>query len=92
MSRDSAEEVAEEAFAAEGLIPRRWSNESGFRYDEHQHPYHKVLICTGGSITFHTPDGDVHLEPGDRLDLPPGTPHAATVGLQGVTCMEAPRD
>jgi quercetin dioxygenase-like cupin family protein len=49
------------------------------------------LFCVDGSITFHTPDGDVELHPGDRLDLPPGTPHSATVGTSGVTCMEAAR-
>ena len=83
--------MAEEAFAAEGLTARQWSNEAGFSYAEHEHPYHKVLYCVHGSITFHTPGGDIALMPGDRLDLAPGTPHSATVGPHGVTCMEAPR-
>ena len=87
MSDDSIAAV----FAAEGLTPSSWSNAAGYVYGEHQHPYHKVLFCLHGSITFHTPTGDVHLESGDRLDLPPGTPHSATVGPGGVTCMEAPR-
>ena len=90
MSSDP-EALAAEAFAVEGLKPRTWSNEPGYRYGEHQHPFHKVLFCVRGSTTFHTPDGDVRLGPGDRLDLPPGTPHSATVGDKGVTCMEAPR-
>ena len=80
------------AFAAEGLQPHAWSNGPGYVYPEHQHPYHKVLYCTAGSITVHTPDGDVALGPGERLDLPAGTPHSATVGPEGVTCMEAARD
>lgn len=84
-------ENAEAAFAAEGLTPETWSNQPGFVYSEHQHPYHKVLFCVDGSITFHTPAGDIELEPGDRLDLPSGTPHSATVGAEGVTCMEAAR-
>lgn len=82
---------AEAAFRDEGLNPQTWSNQPGYVYGEHQHSYHKVLFCIAGSITFHTPDGDVELEPGDRLDLPPGTPHSATVGSSGVTCIEAPR-
>ncbi len=41
---------------------------------------------------FHLRSGDVSLGPGDRLDLPPGTPHAASVGDEGVACVEAPRD
>ena len=85
------ESIAADAFAAEDLVPRTWSNEPGYRYGEHRHPFHKVLFCVCGSITFHTPEGDVRLGPGDRLDLPPGTPHSATVGDKGVTCMEAPR-
>lgn len=79
------------AFAGEGLEASTWSNASGFVYDWHEHPYHKVLFCIEGSITFHTDDGDIRLSVGDRLDLPRGTRHGATVGPDGVTCMEAAR-
>ncbi len=85
------ESIAVDAFAAEGLVPGTWSNEPGYRYGEHRHPFHKVLFCVRGSITFHIPEGDVRLGPGGRLDLPSGTPHSATVGPEGVTCMEASR-
>jgi quercetin dioxygenase-like cupin family protein len=50
-----------------------------------------VLFCLGGSITFHLDDGDVELGPGDRLDIEPGTEHAATVGPNGCSCVEASR-
>jgi quercetin dioxygenase-like cupin family protein len=50
-----------------------------------------VLVCLSGSIVFHTDEGDVELGPGDRLDLEPGTEHAATVGPRGVECVEASR-
>lgn len=80
---------AETAFNEEGLDPQTWSNEPGYVYGEHRHPYHKVLFCIAGSITFHTPGEDIALGPGDRLDLPARTPHSATVGSSGVTCMEA---
>ena len=79
-------------FEAEGLKPSTWSNAPGYRYAEHEHPYHKVLYCVEGTITFHTPEGDVEMTSGDRLDLPPGTRHSATVGPDGVTCMEAARE
>ncbi len=78
-------------FESEGLEPTSWSNRPGYRYDWHDHPYHKVLYCLTGSITFHTEAGDTGLSAGDRLDLPPGTRHAATVGPGGVTCLEAAR-
>ena len=86
-----ARRIAERAFAAEGLTAHSWSNSPGFRYAVHSHAYHKVLFCVDGSITFHTPGGDIDLGPGDRLDLPPSTEHSATVGPDGVTCLEAAR-
>lgn len=87
----SREELAQR-FAEENLHPRWWGNVAGDTYGRHSHPYHKVLYCMEGSITFHTDDGDLELEPGDRLDLDPETPHAATVGPRGVTCVEAPEE
>jgi mannose-6-phosphate isomerase-like protein (cupin superfamily) len=80
------------AFAAEGCsAPRRWGNGPGDTYGRHAHGYHKVLFCLTGSIVFHTDDVDLELGPGDRLDLDPGTEHAATVGPGGVGCVEASR-
>ena len=78
-------------FAAEGLSPNAWGNGPGDRYGTHSHGYHKILFCLSGSIVFHTADGDVELQPGDRLDVEPGTDHSATVGPEGVRCIEAPR-
>jgi quercetin dioxygenase-like cupin family protein len=73
-----------------GLEPRWWSNGAGDRYEWHEHGYHKVLYCLSGGIVFHTDEGDLELGPGDRLDVTPGTRHAATVGPRGVECVEAP--
>jgi hypothetical protein len=83
---------AVEAFEREGCSPPRfWGNGPGDAYGWHDHPYHKVLLCLSGSILFHTRDGDVALPAGDRLDLEPGTEHAATVGPDGCGCVEASR-
>ncbi|MEX1046786.1 MAG: cupin domain-containing protein [Actinomycetota bacterium] len=71
--------------------PRWWSNGPGDTYGKHSHTQHKVLFCQEGSIVFHTDEGDIELEAGDRLDLDPGTDHAATVGPRGVVCVEAYR-
>jgi hypothetical protein len=77
-------------FAREGCSePRSWGNGPGDTYGRHEHPRAKVLFCLDGSIVFHTDDGDVPLGAGDRLDLPAGTPHAATVGPSGCACVEA---
>jgi mannose-6-phosphate isomerase-like protein (cupin superfamily) len=71
-----------------GLEPHWWSNEPLDRYGWHEHPYHKVLYCLSGDITFHADESDFALGPGDRLDVEPGTRHAATVGPNGVVCVE----
>lgn len=83
----------EAAFDAEGLRPHRWSNAPGDRYAVHEHDYAKALYCLRGSITFMLPltGASLTLAPGDRLDLPPRTPHAAIVGPAGVECIEAAR-
>jgi hypothetical protein len=86
--RDRAD--ADAAFASEGCsAPRPWGNGPGDTYGRHAHGYHKVLFCLEGSITFHLSVGDVELRAGDRLVLEPGTEHAATVGPNGFSCVEA---
>ena len=81
--------------AAQGLTPSAWSNAPGDTYAAHLHGYDKVLVAARGSITFHLVDQghdgnlDVGLVEGERLDLPAGTVHGATVGPNGVTCLEA---
>lgn len=78
---------------AEARDAYAWSNEPGFRYGAHSHAYTKVLYCVEGSIDF-TDERDkrlIHLDPGDRMELPAGTPHSAVVGPRGVTCIEGKR-
>ena len=76
---------------AEGLDPGSWSNGPGDRYASHEHGYDKVIVVESGSIRFGLPaSGEaIELEVGDRLELPAGTSHDATVGGLGVTCLEA---
>ncbi len=77
--------------AAEGLTASAWGNGPFDHYAAHRHDYDKVLVAATGGITFHLPElgRDVLLSAGDRLDLPAGTLHAADVGPDGVTCLEA---
>jgi uncharacterized protein YjlB len=84
----------EARLVGQGMTPSSWSNAPGDTYAAHRHGYDKVLVAVRGSITFHLVDAgtDVHLEQGERLDLPAGTAHAATVGPDGVTCLEAHLD
>ncbi len=87
-----AEDVVER-LRAEGLDAGAWSNGPGDRYAAHDHGYDKVIVVAAGSIDFGLPGrGEtVNLSTGDRLELPAGTPHDATVGPDGVTCLEAHR-
>src|SRR3989304_5122399 len=80
------------AFAAEGgSAPRPWGNGPGDTYRVPSHGYHKVLFCLEGSITFRVDGQDLRLQAGDRLDLEPGTDHAATVGPDGCRGIDASR-
>lgn len=84
-----SDEELEALLESQGLEPRWWANGAGATYESHSHPYHKVLYCAAGSIVFHTDGRALELEPGDRLDVEPGTTHSATVGSSGVRCVEA---
>lgn len=87
----TSENVLRSRLSAEGLTASAWGNGPFDRYPEHRHDYDKVLVAASGDITFHLPELglDIPLRPGDRLDLPAGTLHAADVGAAGVTCLEA---
>lgn len=76
---------------AEGLAPGAWANGPGDRYAAHVHAYDKVIVAIAGSIVFGLPASDdrVALAAGDRLELPAGTSHDASVGPDGVSCLEA---
>ncbi|MGZ8501294.1 MAG: cupin domain-containing protein [Candidatus Limnocylindrales bacterium] len=79
--------------AAEGLVAQAWSNGPGDVYRAHDHDYDKVIVVAEGSIVFGLPGSGQRLllETGDRLELPAGTAHDASVGSVGVTCLEAHR-
>lgn len=79
--------------AAEGLDAQTWSNGPGDVYGAHDHGYDKVIVVAVGSIEFGLPGtGErLALAAGDRLELPAGTVHDASVGPAGVTCLEAHR-
>lgn len=75
----------------EGLSPYQWSNGPHDVYSAHTHSYDKVIYVVHGSITFGLPKlkQEFTMQAGDRLDLPAGTVHNATVGADGVVCLEA---
>lgn len=79
-------------FTNDGLRPTSWSNAPGDSYSQHSHGYEKVLYCARGSIVFHVGGSNYELSAGDRLEIDAGIDHGATVGPNGVTCLEASRN
>ena len=81
-------------YQREGLSPYAWSNGPHDIYAAHSHAYHKLIYIVRGSITWILPQSGQEIEThaGDRLELPRGVVHAARVGPQGVTCLEAHLD
>ncbi|MEX2546621.1 MAG: cupin [Chloroflexota bacterium] len=77
--------------ASEGLMASEWRNGPAEMYAEHRHGYDKVLVARAGSITFRLAElgREIELRSGERLELPAETLHDATVGPQGVVCLEA---
>lgn len=75
----------------EGLQAYGWSNGPGDRYAAHKHSYDKVIYVVRGEIVFGLPDlgESVRLVAGDRLYLAQGVRHNASVGPNGVYCLEA---
>jgi quercetin dioxygenase-like cupin family protein len=89
----TSESAIRRMLAEENLSAYVWSNGPYEIYAPHMHDYNKVIYVVRGSITFQLIElGTWHtLHPGDRLDLPAGTVHAAEVGADGVVCLEAHR-
>jgi len=75
----------------EGLDPSGWANGPNDRYPAHDHRFDKVIVVERGSIRFGLPASHtgIDLVAGDRLELPAGTSHDATVSADGVACLEA---
>ena len=95
--RPLTREEAEQQLRDEGLVGEAWQNGPDYNYIAHEHPYTKVLYCVVGSITFHVRDGsgvvhDIELQPGDRVELGSGISHSASVGPNGVICVEGARE
>ncbi len=61
-----------------------WQDKPGTVYPEHSHVGKVALFVTEGSIDFTLNGVTTNYKTGDRIDVPPATPHTAVVGLQGV--------
>ena len=71
--------------AADGFDVYRWTDAPGAHYEPHTHDEDETLWVLAGEITFEIAGRAYRLGPGDRLQLPAGTVHAATAGTGGAT-------
>lgn len=70
---------------ADGFDAMVWSDPPHRVYAPHRHDHDESLWCVRGRIVFRIDGTDYALGPGDRLQLPHGTVHAAEAGPDGAT-------
>jgi mannose-6-phosphate isomerase-like protein (cupin superfamily) len=76
-------DAAERARGCTEVLARSWQPNTVV--DEHTHPFRARALVVQGEMWL-TVDGQTqHLRPGDRFELPPGTPHSERYGPQGAT-------
>lgn len=85
---ESSEEELTQIFVTKNINAERWHGDEYQEYPVHSHDYDTRIWCAEGSIKFEIGDKRFSLQPGDTLDLPAYTPHAATAGLSGCVCYE----
>jgi quercetin dioxygenase-like cupin family protein len=88
------EDIIRRLLDTEGLTYYKWGNPPLDVYQAHTHTYNKVIYVVAGAVTFGLPAEGIKLtlKVGDRLDLPRGIVHEATVSALGVECLEAHYD
>jgi quercetin dioxygenase-like cupin family protein len=78
-------EALRSALTGEGLTVSEWTDPAGTVYPVHTHDYPEVRVVVRGYLRVGLPESgeEFTLGPGDRLDLPAGTPYWTDVGEQG---------
>ena len=73
------------ALEREGMTTAWWSDVPGTHVATHAHDFLEARWVLSGFLRVQVGEETWDLGPGDRLDLPPGTPHALeVVGLSPV--------
>jgi quercetin dioxygenase-like cupin family protein len=73
------EQEAEARLSQEGYESFVWNDLAGQTYPRHRHDVDECLWVLKGEMTFTVDGKDYVLKAGDRLYLPSGTPHTASV-------------
>jgi len=64
---------------AQGIESELYSDRPGTKYGRHKHPFDDFVLIVQGKMKIITDTGEWTLKPGDRLDLPANTIHAADI-------------
>lgn len=77
----------------EGFQVTLWSRNAGHISHLHTHEFAKVIYVLRGRISYSMPESRqaIHLNAGDRVDLPAWVMHYVTAGPDGVDCIEGRR-
>ncbi len=67
------------ALEEEGMVTAWWSDIPGTHVATHAHDFLETRWVLSGFLRVMVEGATFELGPGDRLDLPPGTPHATDV-------------
>ena len=76
-------EAAERAIGCDEVVARSW--EPNATFDTHSHSFRARALVVQGEMWLTVEGSTRHLRPGDRFDLPAGTPHAERYGPEGAT-------
>ena len=77
------EEVKEHLKKAGFKTIYEWKDKPYTLYPSHEHKDKVCLYIVEGRVTLHFKEGDVELKAGDRLVVPPNTPHTGEVSGDG---------
>jgi mannose-6-phosphate isomerase-like protein (cupin superfamily) len=78
------EEQIKEQLTSEGFTDVYvWEDGSNVAYPEHTHEKVTTHVIVKGEMTLVDHEGEKVLKVGDRLDIPSGTVHKATMGPAG---------
>jgi mannose-6-phosphate isomerase-like protein (cupin superfamily) len=83
-------EAAERALGCSEVITRSWEPDTVLA--EHTHPFHARALVVQGELWLSVGGQTRHLRPGDRFEVPQGTPHAERYAPQGATYWVARRN
>lgn len=64
---------------SEGFEPYEWVHAPGTVYATHTHPHDEIRWIVEGRLVVEVAGEEFEIGPGDRLEIPAGTPHSARV-------------